>query len=247
MNAKSKRKHRTDRQYRNWAIATHMADDRQADVVRTANQAFELMNQLDPGDSCYKEAVAKMLMRVNPGEPFGTPLFNAVAELSWSLAFEAIALRLNEELGEPEVYLRRRASRADGETAHPGEWHCPGSVRRPGESWRQVADRLAKEFNTPIRSFQEINQIDVGVGGEERGSFMSFVFNVQLEDEPRQDERHAWFPVSRLPEKTVWSHRDIIIPMAVVNLAAKNRLPFRVSARFVPPKKKTAKKAANLK
>lgn len=165
--------------------------------------------KMDPTSSEYREMVADFLRRIDPTKPYGAPLYDAIARLSWNMAFEAVALRVNTKIDKTEVYLRKRAA---DDTAYPSQWHAPGSVRRPGESWRQVADRLANEFGVPIAKFTKVNIVDTA---EARGSFESSIFLVKLDGNPREDDRHRWFDVDALPDVTVDIHRDHIIPIAL--------------------------------
>lgn len=167
--------------------------------------------RLSPESDLYKEFAAAVLGRIDPYKPFGTALYNAIARLSWNQFFEAVALRLTSSC-EIEVYLRRRA---DDDTAYPGQWHAPGSVFRPGENERKVADRVSREFGVPIRDFAYIGEYVDWDRGEARGSGVSRIYLVQLDGDPGINDRHNWFPVNNLPEVTVDSHRIGIIPKAV--------------------------------
>jgi len=164
----------------------------------------------------WKNNVATLVFTIPRKTPYGTRAFNATARLSWSIAFEAVALR--EGVNGLEVYLRQRS---DDDSAYPGEWHAPGSIFRPGETERDVANRLAEEFGAPITKLYFLGEVadwqDHKEDTEARGSFVSRVYLVEFDENqpPREDERHIWCPVGDLPEKTVWSHRDLIIPMAV--------------------------------
>lgn len=174
--------------------------------------AIAVLEDLDPQSGEYRDALARLLERIDPRKPYGTALFNALARLTWSMAFEAVALRVNSESGKLEVYLRRRA---EDDTAYPGEWHAPGSVFRPGENERNVADRLAKEFGTAIVAFTYIGEFVDWDAGEARGSFLSRNYLVALAGNPREDEQHRWYLVEQLPPNTCHHHRDFIIPLAV--------------------------------
>jgi ADP-ribose pyrophosphatase YjhB (NUDIX family) len=167
---------------------------------------------------------AKLLNRIDPTRPLGTALFNAIARLSVNRAFEAVALRVNADVTGLEVYLRRREAT---DTAYPGMLHVPGSSLRMGERWSDVADRLRREFGITITSFTEVGDLH---WDEARGSYESTIFLVEFKNTPREDEYHGWYSVNALPEGVVESHRDRIIPTAVMAYAAAHRLPFRVGA-----------------
>lgn len=175
----------------------------------TIDEAVARLTALHQQSEQYRSVLAQLLTRLDPRQPLGTALFNALARLTWSVAFEAGALRLNAEGGKLEVYLRQRAL---DDTAYPGEWHVPGSVFRPGETERDVTNRLAREFGTPIVSFDYIGDFVDWEAGEARGSFLSRNYLVILEGNPREDEQHRWYLVDQLPEKTCQHHRDHIIP-----------------------------------
>jgi hypothetical protein len=210
-------------------LRVQMADDEATALIEAADGAFKLLTQLSPECPYYKETVAKLLNRIKPGS-YDTPLFNALARLTQSLAFEAVVLRVNEKTSKIEVYVRQRGTREEGETVYISQWHAPGSVKRPGERWRDVANRLEKEFGTRIAWFERLSPpLDTD---EERGSFESTIFAVELAGEPRYDDRHRWVAVDDLPQVTVDHHEDHIIPMAVLAFAAQKRLPFKVRARI---------------
>lgn len=173
-------------------------------------EALQVLEETNPESDLYKYHVAELLNRIDPQKPFGTALYNAIARLSWNMFFEAVVIRKRGK--RFEVYLRKRA---DDDTAYPGEWHAPGSVFRPGENERDVANRLEREFEVPIVDFRMIGEYVDWEKGEVRGSGVSRIYLIKLGGSPREDERHGWFPVNKLPEVTVDSHRLAIIPKAV--------------------------------
>ncbi|MFA6105001.1 MAG: NUDIX domain-containing protein [Patescibacteria group bacterium] len=164
----------------------------------------------DPnGEEAVKNALAQLLRLVDPSKPYGTVLFDSLSRLTWSIAFEGVALRLNPKTKKPEVFLRKRA---DDDTAYPGEWHAPGSAFRPREKPNLVARRLSREFGSEIMDFKLVGQY---FSNEQRGDFLSLIYLVKFDGEPRVDNRHIWCPVDKLPENTVNIHRDHLIPAAV--------------------------------
>ncbi len=164
------------------------------------------------GDQQLFEALAK----IDPRKPYGTTLFNAIARLTVSPAVETVCLRLNQTTKEVEVYLVQRAR---DDTAYPGEWHCPGSVLRPGEDFKDAFGRLAKcEFGGIILSMQFVANANVPT--ESRGHFLSLVYLCVLDD--TDGLRGKWFPINQLPDKTVEHHRHRIIPVAVGAFVAEN-------------------------
>ncbi len=161
----------------------------------------------------------KMLSEIDPRQPYGTELFDALARLTVSVAVEAVCLRPYWQIGseieqgqypEFEVYL---VQRAQDDTAYPGEWHCPGSVMRPMESIEDVMARLGKkEFGANLLSWKFVT--NVNHAHEQRGHFFSLVYLCQLREE-KEGMRGQWFPTYRLPQNTVGHHRQPIIPVAL--------------------------------
>lgn len=169
----------------------------------------------------------KALSEIDPKQPYGTELFDALARLTISVAPEAVCLRLQHylseidttRLSEIQVYL---VQRAPDDTAYPGEWHCPGSVMRPGETFEDVLERLAKrEFGANLTSVRFVANLNPSKADPEaRGTFLSVVYLCTLED--KKGLRGKWFPVDKLPNKTVWHHRARIIPCALGAFVAEN-------------------------
>lgn len=165
-----------------------------------------------------KQVLIGLLGKIDPKQPYGTELFDALAKVALSVAVEAVCLRL-EPWSEPDlceqlqcrnvhVYLTKRS---EDETAYPGEWHCPGSVMRPGEEVKDVFARLSKsEFGTNLLSWRFVTNVNHPT--EARGHFLSLVYLCELGDE---NQKGSWFPVHQLPEKTILTHRVRIIRAAV--------------------------------
>lgn len=153
------------------------------------------------------------LREIDPSKPYGTELFDALARVTISVGTEAVALRRNKE-GEIEVFMTQRSSK---DTAYPSEWHCPGSVMRPGEKIKNNFDRVSeKELGGKIYPLQFV--CIVNNTSEARGHFISIVYLCTIED----GSRGQWFPISRLPDKTVIHHRLSVIPAAVGAFVARN-------------------------
>ncbi|MDO8559518.1 MAG: hypothetical protein Q7S23_00575 [bacterium] len=154
-----------------------------------------------------KKAVAMGLSLIDPTQPFGSTLFNALCQVTVTVAIEAVALRTNPGSGGIEVLLTQRPKT---EPAYPGEWHCPGSALRPGELIQSVFARLSRaEFFTSIAMWK-----DAGVWNnpnEARGHFLHLVYLCLVEG----GSRGQWFPVELLPTPTVDHHGEQIIPMAL--------------------------------
>lgn len=208
--------------YSNWSSWPPARAWKQEEVMTT-----KIDETMDPTSDKYKEMVADLLNRLKPGG-YGTPLYNALARLGLNLAMEAVALRVNCKTGKIEVYLRQRTSKE----VYPLQWHAPGSVMRADENsdnWRTVANRLSNEFGTKIVSYEEIGELPTK---EERGPFLSKIFLVQLEGDPREDDRHYWCPVDDLPHTTVDHHEEHIIPLAVMKYAVKHGIRVRARIEF---------------
>jgi len=154
-----------------------------------------------------KRVVAKALCLIDPSKPYGTELFDAVAKVSISVTIEAVCLRRNPTTRVIEVLITQRSP---DDTAYPGEWHCPGSVMRPGETEKEVFARLSKdEFCakvTPKRFVGNFNNPN-----ERRGHFLSMVYLCTIEEEAKG----TWCSVDQLHSKTVEHHLNNVIPMVV--------------------------------
>jgi ADP-ribose pyrophosphatase YjhB (NUDIX family) len=162
----------------------------------------------EQGDKDLIEALGK----IDSQQPYGTELFNALARLTVSVAVEAVCLRFSPATKNIEVYL---VQRAPNDTAYPSEWHCPGSVMRPGESFEDVLNRLAqKKFGTNFVSAKFVANINPSaLEPEARGHFLAIVYLCVLEE--KENLQGKWFSVDNLPEKTVEHHRKRIIPCAI--------------------------------
>src|SRR3989344_6749231 len=160
-----------------------------------------------------------LLGKVDGNKPLGTPLFNAISPLVVQSAVEAVCLRLNPEK-KVEVYLIQRSL---NDTAYPGEWHCPGSVMRPGEDFDDVFARLEEgEFIGKLSQKQFI--ANMNSPREARGHFLSVIYLCLLRG--KTNLRGAWFPVDNLPNKTVNHHKEVIIPSTVGTFMAMNICKF---------------------
>lgn len=159
------------------------------------------------------------LGQIDPRQPYGTALFNALTRLTITVTPEAVCLRRKWRFiklfgiplpwRETQVYLVQR-SQAD--TAYPGEWHCPGSAVRPGENIKDVFCRLEKnEFGGRLRRWKFVKNFNHL--GEARGHFLSLIYLCAMDDV--EGLRGRWFSVKELPKNTVAHHRDTIIPVAV--------------------------------
>jgi ADP-ribose pyrophosphatase YjhB (NUDIX family) len=161
----------------------------------------------------------KALGEINPNQPYGTELFDALARVTVSVAMEAVCLRFIAGAGGPPLIQVYLVQRAQNDTAYPGQWHCPGSVLRPGEEINDVFARLAKnEFGAGLKSWRFVANVNHPT--EERGHFLSVVHLCELETAIGQ--RGKWFPVNNLPANTVETHTHRVIPVAVGAFVAEH-------------------------
>ena len=142
-------------------------------------------------------------------DPLTKSEFEAVAKVTVSVAFEAVLFR--GEGTAREIYLTQRQA----DDAYAGQWHCPGSIFRPGEQAENVVARLAaREFKTPTTTDGKC--LGDYFFAEERGWFLARVYLVQAENPAA--EHGQWWPIDNLPDKLVWHHRERVIPIALAHL-----------------------------
>lgn len=171
-------------------------------------------SNIDPNSDEFKTILAGLLNRIDPAKALGTPFYKAVARLSWNCYWESVALRFGPESGKTEVFMTKRD---ETDPDWNGYWHVPGTALRPGDTEETAKARLAKEYGVPILSLERVG--DAGFdwfkpGDEGRGPGISFVFNTKLNGEPLLSKRRGWFDADHLPEPTVPSHINPIIPFA---------------------------------
>ncbi|MEK7540238.1 MAG: hypothetical protein AAB558_03250 [Patescibacteria group bacterium] len=157
----------------------------------------------DPDREQVKFLVAELL-NIIPQGTYGTKLFNALARLTVTTAVEACCFRQTET--GPEVLLRQRGP----QETYPGQFHCPGSVYRPGESDADLFARLQRtEAMTDIRNPRLVGHNNHLT--EERGHFVALIFLVDAEAGPGT----RWYSVMDLPEPILEQHRTKVIPTAL--------------------------------
>jgi ADP-ribose pyrophosphatase YjhB (NUDIX family) len=141
-------------------------------------------------------------------KPLGSRLFEAIARLSVSVAFEAVCLRRNKKTKAVEVFLLKRGPHE----SFAGQWHVPGSVFRPGEQPKDVVHRLGpREFGAAIIS--GFKCYGTFFYPEPRGWFLSMVYLVKCKKTPNRTGR--WFNVKNLSKNVIPHHRKDVIPAAV--------------------------------
>lgn len=165
---------------------------------------------------------AALALSLVKGPTLGTELFNAIARLSWSIAYEAVVFR--QEENKFYVFLKQRS--ADDSEA-PGMWCLPGTIFRPEERKQDVVRRLSKkEFGSPVLEIGEVGfwlkpkRADERVG-DSRGSFVHWVHLVRIELGAGGGQ---WFPVDALPENTVWFHAEYVVPLALAHYKMRQGL-----------------------
>lgn len=166
-------------------------------------------------NSLMESLLIFLLRRIDPQKPLGSKLFDELARVTWSIAFEAVALRKNTD-GHVEVYLTKRAH---DDSVYHDLWHVPGSIFRPGESLWDVVDRLrSQEFSIAMQSITFVKPL-YNEHDELRGSMLSLVYLVELDED---DGRGKWYSVDALPADMVQSHQDTVIPDAVDYFLLRN-------------------------
>lgn len=147
------------------------------------------------------EAVAA-LGAIDPQEPLGTELFEAIARVSVSVAIETVALR--RLLDGVEVYLTLRSP----DETYANLWHSPGSFLRSGETIAATLARFSqREFGAEICGYRFVGVYNYT--GEERGHIIGLVLLVILEEQP--DHPHGrWFKADDLPINIVRGHIALI-------------------------------------
>ena len=182
-------------------------------MLLDTNVAISVLEGLDPTSPEFKEAVARLLGRLDPKQAAGTVLCDAIMGVWTSIAFEVMAFRVGKD-GVIEIFLIQRDKK---NTAYAGQWHAPGALYRHGEQDIDVARRLRGELGCDIVSFK---LVDRHITNEARGTIMSLIFLVEVVGEVRIDDRHGWFPVDQFPEPMVDFHRVYIKGALAAFLAA---------------------------
>jgi len=152
-----------------------------------------------------KSNAAQALRKLNPKEPFGTELFEEIVRVATQTTFEAVILKKTSQ--GIEVFMTQRSV----DEAYGGQWHCPGTFIRVGETEENVFSRL--ESKEKVGKF--INKVFIDYNNtlmEERGHIIQLIFLCDIE--PIADTVGVWFPVDDLPENMVENHRVILIPKA---------------------------------
>ena len=157
-----------------------------------------------------KEALVGLLSCLDPKEPLGTPLFNAIARITVTPAVEVIPWRIIR--GEVTILLRKRKS----DESDSGLYHSPCTAIRCDEDIENdTIPRLARGELGGNCSFSSIQFVgNLNNPREARGHFFTPVYTAQVEGEPQNGE---WWPVSALPsnEEAVLDHLLRLWPMAI--------------------------------
>ena len=160
------------------------------------------------------DLLVHLLNQVDPIKPLGTKLHDALLRIGpIGTSVEAVCLRLGRKK-RVEVFLTRRAENE----VYPGEFHCPGTFIRSGETIADTFQRLGDyELGGRLSSWRHIG--NVNHPEEMRGHCISTVYLCELLDQPNL--KGAWYPISDLPP-TVETHQKRIIPMAAGIFAGEN-------------------------
>jgi len=153
-----------------------------------------------------------ILARIDSSKPKTVAFYEALAKHMVSIAIDPVILRHNPvgKLSPIEVWLSQRGPNE----AYPGEWHCPGSLVRPGERESAVFERVSnKELHARISDFKFCGYY---FHNERRGPFLIMVFLVQIEGEPKNGK---WWPVNDLPQNIIEHHLQNSIPLALRQMA----------------------------
>jgi len=152
----------------------------------------------------YKRRAIDALSQIDPTQPYGQELFEALARLTITVSYESVCLR--NKADKIEVLLTKRKKHE----SYAGQWHTPGGVVRPGESDEQIFERLSqKEFEAPITSWKFVSIYDMPK--EARGHFKSQIYLVTV----AENHSGEWFDVNNLPANTVEHHVKTVIPTVV--------------------------------
>lgn len=154
-----------------------------------------------------KRKAIKALKEIDPTKPYGPELFNAIARVSVSFGIEIVALRLGKGIDGLEVFLTKRP---DNDPFWPEQWHCPGTILRPGEEFSDAFKRLEKdEFLTHLK---EVNFVGfLNHNNTPRGHIVSHIYTASVDGA----KNGKWFPTDQLPDKTLYPHREKTIPLAI--------------------------------
>lgn len=156
--------------------------------------------------SLVKSVAGWLRGAVDPLEPLGSSLINALSRLPINLAADAVCLRKNPDSGALEVLLTQRGATEP----YPGAWGCPGGVLSPGEEPEHILHQLEiGELGVRMSDFTFIGDY---FSAATRGWMLSRIHLAKLAETPATG---TWWPVERLPDNMVPKHREQIIPMAV--------------------------------
>lgn len=156
--------------------------------------------------------ISRLLGMIDPSRPYGTELFHALCRLTITPCIEAVCLQKRFGNAEVDVLMTKRAAT---ESAYPGEWHCPGTALRPGESFKDALKRVARtEFRARLTKENFVTLWDNL--HEARGHFHHFIYLCELGPGPEG----IWFPADPLPSDTddfkiISGHRSHVIPVAL--------------------------------
>ncbi|MDO8566250.1 MAG: hypothetical protein Q7S04_03645 [Candidatus Moranbacteria bacterium] len=158
-----------------------------------------------------KAAAVAVLGLVDPREPYGSALFNALARLTISVCVEMVILRKAADSSQ-EVLLRKRG--ADEVYAH--QWHAVGSSFRPGDPVAKTSARALRELgNIPLPS--PVFRGHFNCLTEERGHYVQLIYAIDATgvEIPTMPGHIEWFSTEALPQDLVENHREVVLPVAL--------------------------------
>ncbi len=151
-----------------------------------------------------REAAAAFLKQLDPKDPLGPELFNAIARLVPTMCIEVVVVKTVQH--HPKVWMTRRRS---GDS-YAGQLHCPGTVLRSGEDFHKALIRLGQaELGLDLDGRGSLKS--GFFYQEERGWFYGQVIKVtlgELDMNPKMPG--GWVDPRHLPMDTVSHHHEVI-------------------------------------
>lgn len=170
-----------------------------------------------------KKDLTYMLSLLNPKDPFGKELYNAIARVTISVAVEIVPWRVNLKTGKLEILLIRRQP----DDSHGGLLHTPGTIMLVGEEVeRDTISRLInKELGQKCRLSDIIFVGNINYPNEVRGHCLSPVYTARVNGKQEEGE---WWPIEELPpiEDCVKDHLLRLWPMAIQAILQHTKAPY---------------------
>ncbi len=155
-----------------------------------------------------RSVLAAGLREVDPEQPYGRELFDALSLLTTTVTVEAACLR-RVAGSRVEVYLIQKPP-APAEPWYPELWCMPGTIVRPRKGDDEAFARLeAGKFGGRFGPAKDFAGVFDNLT-EPRGHMLCKVYLCTLE----QEGAGRWWPVDELPPM-IWYHRDGVLPLAL--------------------------------